>query len=127
MLRLEAVGVTGLHLTLFHLPGLISVSENEDGLRLANDLVNTSLESSRTINLAVIPANSDADTQSIIQRARRFDKDGLRTVGIITIPDLINDGPEARVARLANNADRMKLKLGLFLLKTLAQLTWRRA
>jgi len=50
----------------------------------------------------VVPASSDVDTQSIIQRARRFDKDGLRTVGIIAKPDLINDGTEPRVAKLAN-------------------------
>ncbi|GFF25411.1 interferon-induced GTP-binding protein Mx1 [Aspergillus udagawae] len=117
VLRLEVVGDTGLHLTLVDLPGLISVSENEDDLQVVNDLVNSYLENSRTIILAVVPASSDVDTQSIIQRARRFDKEGLRTVGIITKPDLINDGTEARVAKLANNADRTKLKLGFFLLK----------
>ncbi|KAB8240001.1 P-loop containing nucleoside triphosphate hydrolase protein, partial [Aspergillus flavus] len=95
VLRLEVVGDTGLHLTLVDLPGLISVSENEDDLQLVNDLVNSYLENSRTIILAVVPASSDVDTQSIIQRARRYDKDGLRTVGIITKPDLINDGTEA--------------------------------
>lgn len=117
VLRLEIVGDTGLHLTLVDLPGLISVSENEEDVQLVGDLVNSYLENSRTIILAVVPASSDVDTQSIIQRARRFDKDGLRTVGIITKPDLINDGTESRVAKLAKNADRTKLKLGFFLLK----------
>ncbi|KAI9040408.1 putative dynamin GTPase [Aspergillus affinis] len=117
VLRLEIVGNTGLHLTLVDLPGLISVSENEQDVQLVGDLVNSYLENSRTIILAVVPASSDVDTQSIIQRARRFDKDGLRTVGIITKPDLINDGAEHRVAKLANNADKTKLKLGFFLLK----------
>lgn len=117
VLRLEVVGDTGLHLTLVDLPGLISVSENEEDVQLVGNLVNSYLENSRTIILAVVPASSDVDTQSIIQRARRFDKDGLRTVGIITKPDLINDGTEPRVAKLANNADRTKLKLGFFLLK----------
>jgi hypothetical protein len=32
-------------------------------------------------------------------------------------PDLINDSTEGRVAKLANNADRMKLKLRFFLIK----------
>jgi GTPase SAR1 family protein len=117
VLHLEIIGDTGLHLTLVDLPGLISVSENEDDVQLVGDLVNSYLENSRSIILAVVPASSDVDTQSIIQRARRFDKDGLRTVGIITKPDLINDGTEGRVARLANNADRTKLKLGFFLVK----------
>lgn len=117
VLRLELVGNTGLHLTLVDLPGLISVSEDDRDVDLVQRLVDSYLESSRTIILAVIPASSDPETQRIIQRARHFDKEGVRTVGIITKPDLINKGTEARVARLANNLDRTKLKLGFFLLK----------
>lgn len=117
VLRLELVGNTGLHLTIVDLPGLISVSENERDMQLVSDLVDSYLESSRTIVLAVVPASSDVDTQGIIQRARRYDKDGIRTVGIITKPDLINSGTEQRVARLAKNMDRTKLNLGFFLLK----------
>lgn len=111
------MGNTRLHLTIVDLPGLISVSENEHDVQLVHDLVDTYLESSRTIILAVVPASSDVDTQGIIQRARRFDRDGDRTVGIITKPDLINQGTESRVARLAKNIDKTKLKLGFFLLK----------
>ncbi|KAJ6141200.1 dynamin GTPase [Penicillium chermesinum] len=114
VLRLELVGNTGLHLTIVDLPGLISVSENERDVQLVSDLVDSYLESSRTIVLAVVPASSDVDTQGIIQRARRYDKDGVRTVGIITKPDLINVGTEQRVARLAKNMDRTKLNLGFF-------------
>lgn len=114
---MEIVGNTRLHLTIVDLPGLISVSENEHDVQLVHDLVDTYLESSRTIILAVVPASSDVDTQGIIQRARRFDRDGDRTVGIITKPDLINQGTESRVARLAKNIDKTKLKLGFFLLK----------
>ncbi|KAJ6030948.1 dynamin GTPase [Penicillium canescens] len=117
VLRLELVGNTGLHLTIVDLPGLISVSENERDMQLVSDLVDSYLESSRTIVLAVVPASSDVDTQGIIQRARRYDKDGVRMVGIITKPDLINAGTEQRVARLAKNMDRTKLNLGFFLLK----------
>ncbi|GLI82220.1 hypothetical protein PoHVEF18_010645 [Penicillium ochrochloron] len=117
VLRLELVGRTGLHLTIVDLPGLISVSEDERDVQLVSNLVDSYLESTRTIVLAVVPASSDVDTQGIIQRARRYDKDGLRTVGIITKPDLINKGTEPRVARLARNLDRTKLKLGFFLIK----------
>jgi len=117
VLRLELVGNTGLHLTLVDLPGLISVSEDEEDVQIVESLVDSYLESSRTIILAVIPASSDAETQKIIQRARHFDKDGVRTVGIITKPDLINKNTEDRVARLAKNQDRTKLNLGFFLVK----------
>ncbi|KAL5120177.1 hypothetical protein ACEQ8H_002003 [Pleosporales sp. CAS-2024a] len=122
VLRLEVIGNTGLHLTVVDLPGLISVSENLEDMQTVEHLVDTYLESSRTIILAVVPASNDIDTQGIIQRARRFDKSGIRTVGIITKPDLINMGTEARIANLAKNLDRVKLKLGFFLLKNLSPL-----
>lgn len=117
VLRLEVIGNTGLHLTVVDLPGLISVSENVEDMRTVEHLVDGYLESTRTIILAVVPASNDIDTQGIIQRARRFDKAGVRTVGIITKPDLINKGTESRIASLAKNLDRVKLKLGFFLLK----------
>ncbi|KAJ5936764.1 Dynamin [Penicillium verhagenii] len=117
VLRLELVGNTGVHLTIVDVPGLISVSENEDDVNLVASLVDSYLQNSRTIILAVVPASSDVDTQAIIQRARFFDKAGERTVGIITKPDLINKGTEPRVARLAKNCDKTKLALGFFLLK----------
>lgn len=100
VLRLELVGNTGLHLTIVDLPGLISVAECDGDVETVEKLVDSYLQHSRTIILAVIPASSDVDTQGIIQRARRFDENGLRTVGIITKPDLINAGTEARIARL---------------------------
>lgn len=117
VLRLELVGRTGLHLTVVDLPGLISVSDVEDDVQIVANLVDSYLENSRTIILAVVPASSDIDTQGIIQRARHFDKEGHRTVGIITKPDLINIGTEPRVARLANNSDTTRLNLGFFLIK----------
>lgn len=117
VLSLEFVGNTGLHLTVVDLPGLISVSENPEDMRIVEDLVDEYLKSSRTIILAVVQAGNDIDTQGIIQRARKFDKAGERTVGIITKPDLINKGTEARVASLAKNMERTKLRLGFFLLK----------
>ena len=69
VLRLEVVRDTGLHLTLVDLPGLISVSENEEDVQLVSELVNSYLENSQTIILAVVPASSDVDIQSIIQWA----------------------------------------------------------
>ncbi|KAJ5100868.1 Dynamin [Penicillium angulare] len=124
VLRLELVGNTGLHLTLVDLPGLISVSEDEGDVEIVQGLINSYLESSRTIILAVLPASSDAETQRIIQRARHFDKEGVRTVGIITKPDLINKNTEERVARLAKNLDRTKLNHGFFSSNTLPPMNW---
>jgi GTP-binding protein EngB required for normal cell division len=120
VLRIEVVGDTGLHLTVVDLPGLIAVANEEqtdEDVQMVGRLVDTYLQSSRTIILAVVQANNDIANQGIIQRARKFDKAGQRTVGIITKPDLINKGTEGRIALLAKNQDTTKLKLGFFLLK----------
>ena len=71
----------------------------------------------RTIILAVVQANNDIASQGIIQKSRRFDQVGERTVEVITKPDLINEGTQKRIALLAKNEDTTKLKLGFFLVK----------
>lgn len=119
-LRIEVVGRTGLHLTVVDLPGLISVSNDEqsdEDVELVSELVDDYVKSSRTIILAVVQANNDIANQRIIQKARKLDPHGQRTVGIITKPDLVNRGTEGRIALLAKNKDTTKLKLGFFLLK----------
>lgn len=117
VLRLEVVGDTGLNLTIVDLPGLIAVSEEEEDVNLVEQLTAGYIQSPRTIILAVVQAGSDVVTQGILQRARRHDVSGERTVGVITKPDLINEGTEASVAMLARNMHQTRLKLGFFLLK----------
>ncbi|KUJ16853.1 putative dynamin GTPase [Mollisia scopiformis] len=120
VLRIEVIGDTGLNLTVVDLPGLIAVpneEQTEEDVQLVERLVDSYLQSSRTIILAVIQASNDIANQGIIRRARKFDKAGQRTVGIITKPDLINKSTEGRIALLAKNQDTTKLKLGYFLLK----------
>ena len=118
VLRIEAIGNTGLHLTVVDLPGLIFVDETAgQDIKLVENLVDSYLRNSRTIILAVVRATNDIVTEPIIQRARHFDRSGERTVGIITKVDLINKGTEARIAKFTKNQDQTKLKLGFFVLK----------
>jgi GTP-binding protein EngB required for normal cell division len=119
-LRIEITGPIGLHLSIVDLPGLISVPNEEqtqEDVDSVHDMVRTYLHSSRTIILAVLQAGNDMANQPIIKLAREYDPDGERTVGIITKPDLINEGAEAKLALVAKNQDVIKLKLGFFLLK----------
>ncbi|KAF9876541.1 dynamin [Colletotrichum karsti] len=119
-LRIEVTGPTGLQLSVVDLPGLISVANEEQSeadVEAVYAMVRSYLSSSRTIILAVVQASNDAANQGIIKIAREYDKDGQRTVGIITKPDLINVGAEAKLAKIAKNKDSIKLKLGFFLLK----------
>ncbi|KZL85750.1 interferon-induced gtp-binding protein mx2 [Colletotrichum incanum] len=120
VLRIDVRGPVGLHLTIVDLPGLISVESDEqstEDIDIVHRLVETYMESHRTIILAVVQAGNDVANQPVIRKSRKHDPHGLRTIGIITKPDLINKGTENRIARLANNEDSIKLGLGFFLLK----------
>ncbi|KAL7896234.1 P-loop containing nucleoside triphosphate hydrolase protein [Trichoderma sp. SZMC 28014] len=119
-LRIEVTGPIGVHLSVVDLPGLISVAneeQTEDDVQAVQDMVTGYLKNSRTIILAVLQAGNDMANQPIIKLAKTHDTLGQRTVGIITKPDLINQGAEAKLARLAKNEDNIKLKLGFFLVK----------
>ncbi|KAH0493480.1 hypothetical protein TgHK011_000148 [Trichoderma gracile] len=119
-LRIEVTGPIGLHLSVVDLPGLISNTTEEqtqEDVDAVHDMVTSYLESSRTIILAVLQAGNDMANQSIIKLARKHDTLGERTIGIITKPDLINDGTESLLARIANNQGNIKFKLGFFILK----------
>ena len=120
VLRIEVSGPTGLHLTVVDLPGMISVANEEqtdEDVEIVQNLVNLYASNPRTIILAVVQASNDIANQGIIQKSRRVDHNGQRTVGVITKPDLINVGTEKRIALLAKNQDTTKLKLGFFLVK----------
>ncbi|KAM0517737.1 hypothetical protein ACHAPE_004711 [Trichoderma viride] len=119
-LRIEVTGPIGLHISVVDLPGLISVAneeQTEEDVKAVHDMVTSYLQKSRTIILAVLQAGNDMANQPIIKLARTHDTLGQRTVGIITKPDLINQGAEAKLARVAKNEDSIKLKLGFFLVK----------
>ncbi|KAK3047171.1 hypothetical protein LTR09_011373 [Extremus antarcticus] len=120
ILRVKVSGLIGLHLSIVDLPGLIAVANDDQtdaDVQDVHDLVDTYVQNTRTIVLAVVQANNDIANQGIIQKSKTFDRRGERTIGIITKPDLLNKGTEGRIAALARNQDTTKLKLGFFLLK----------
>lgn len=120
VLRIKISGPIGMHLSVVDLPGLIAVpseEQSDDDMQTVHRMVGSYASKPRTIILAVVQATNDIANQSIIQKSRLFDRIGQRTVGIITKPDLINEGTEKRIAMLARNEDTTKLKLGFFILK----------
>jgi len=120
VLRIKYSGPTGLHLSIVDLPGLISTAseeQTEEDVQTVHRMVNSYVEKPRTTILAVVQANNDIANQSIIRKSKQYDQAGVRTIGIITKPDLINVSAEVRIAALAKNQDTTKLKLGFFLLK----------
>ncbi|KYG40913.1 hypothetical protein M433DRAFT_159716 [Acidomyces richmondensis BFW] len=120
VLRIKVSGSIGLHLTVVDLPGLIAVpsdDQTEADVQAVHDLVDTYVQNTRTIILAVVQATNDIANQGIIRKSKKFDRRGERTIGVITKPDLLNAGTENRIAALAKNQDTTRLKLGFFLLK----------
>ncbi|OQN96115.1 hypothetical protein B0A48_18361 [Cryoendolithus antarcticus] len=120
VLRIRILGPSGLHLSIVDLPGLItfaSEDQTEADVQTVHRMVDSYVEKPRTIILAVVQAGNDIANQSIIRKSKTFDRAGQRTVGIITKPDLINEGAEGNIATLAKNQGTTKLKLGFFLLK----------
>lgn len=71
--------------------------------------------------LTVVPANVDIATQEIIDMAREVDPEGVRTLGVLTKPDLIDKDAESRVVDLVEDR-RMRLKLGWIMVRNLSQM-----
>ena len=86
LLSIEIAGPNRPQLTVVDLPGLIQNGEPND-IKLVHDLTERYISSPRTICLAVISATHDHANQGILNMIRGYDKQGDRTLGIITKPD----------------------------------------
>ncbi|CZR52698.1 uncharacterized protein PAC_02575 [Phialocephala subalpina] len=110
ILRVEICGPSQPQLTLVDLPGLIHTAtktQTPGDVLLVHDLVEQYLRSPRSIILAVVSAKNDIGNQIILERARKFDSRGRRTLGIITKPDTLMRGSKNEQAfiSLARNED----------------------
>lgn len=127
VLRVEFCGPSQPQLTLVDLPGLIHSeikSQTAGDVKLVHSLVSQYLENPRSIILAVVSAKNDISNQIILHRARQVDPQGLRTLGIITKPDLLakgSKGEEAFIA-LARN-EEVKFSLGWHVVKNIDSAT----
>jgi hypothetical protein len=115
------------NLTIIDLPGIVRTStrgQSEGLMGEVDALLNRYLEEERTIILAVVPVNVDVATVDILERAKKVDPTGDRTMGVLTKPDLVEKGNEAAVLGLLTNREK-PLKHGYVMLKnrTPAQLS----
>ena len=110
VLSIELAGPDRAQLTLVDLPGIILAAnkmQSEDDVKLIHQLVKDYLQEKRTIMLAVVSAKDDYANQGIIPKCKAVDKEGHRTLGIITKPDWLRPGSnnEASWINLAQNKD----------------------
>jgi GTPase SAR1 family protein len=123
VLRVEFCGPNQPQLTLVDLPGLIhseTKSQTPDDVKLVHNLVSQYIQNPRSIILAIVSAKNDIGNQVILNKARQVDPQGLRTLGIITKPDLLVKGSksEDEFIALARN-DEVKFSLGWHVVKNL--------
>ncbi|KFA67309.1 hypothetical protein S40285_03641 [Stachybotrys chlorohalonatus IBT 40285] len=108
-------------LTLVDLPGLVRVAnrdQSEADIQTIEVLSDRYMKSSRTIILAVVGGNNDYVQAPILKKARHFDPNGSRTIGVLTKPDMTEGiGLEDKFIELITNKDQENhFKLGWYVL-----------
>lgn len=115
ILRLEIAGPDQEHLTVIDVPGIFKNTTpgltTKADIELVKNMVLGYMENPRSVMLAVIPANVDVATQEILELATDVDPTGDRTLGVLTKPDLVDQGAESRVIDLIEGRTRV-MKLG---------------
>lgn len=104
VLKIEICGPKQQHLSVIDVPGIFrntTVGQTKDAdMEIVRNMVNKYMKNPRSIILAVIPANVDIATQEILKMAEKCDTEGLRTLGVLTKPDLVDKGAEKGVVSL---------------------------
>jgi hypothetical protein len=121
VLRIEVTGPAQPNLTIVDLPGLFRAGNKEqsaEDAQTVRTLVRSYMSKSLSIILAVVSAKSDFALQEVTQLARKIDRHGLRTIGLITKPDTLDVGSDSEAAyvNLAFNRD-VHFRLGWHVLR----------
>jgi len=88
-----------LNITLIDLPGLTKIAVGDQPSDIGDqikDMIMTYICRPTCLILAVTPANTDLATSDALQLARTADPEGLRTIGVLTKLDLMDQGTDAR-------------------------------
>jgi replication fork clamp-binding protein CrfC len=88
-----------LDLTLVDLPGMTKVPVGDQPPDIEKQIKNMILKyirKDKCLILAVTPANSDLANSDALKLAKEVDPKGLRTIGVITKIDIMDDGTDAR-------------------------------
>lgn len=98
ILTIYATGAPDL--TLIDLPGVTRVpirgSDQVDDIeKVTREMTLHYIKDPRTIILAVIPANQDMSVSDALQLARQVDPQGIRSIGVITKIDIMDQGTDA--------------------------------
>lgn len=112
-LRIHSPNV--LDLTLIDLPGITKVpvgDEPPDIEDKVKKMISNFIKRDNCLILAVSPANVDLVNSEAVKLAKQFDKKGLRTIGVLTKCDMMDQGTDARAIFDGNIDWKLKLRRG---------------
>jgi len=116
-------GPTCKNLTIVDLPGLIFATEKRQDqryIRLVKDLVEDCIRKPNTLIAACVSAKDDMENQIINTLVRKHDPQGVRTIGIVTKVDTIEEGLESKWMDIIEGK-RYPLQLGYCCVKNPSQ------
>lgn len=125
ILRIERTGPRLSHLTIVDLPGIIhnpTNTQTTDDVDAIATLSKTYMSKQRTIILPIVGCDVEYAKQVIVRRCKEVDPTGIRTLGVITKPDMtLTEAREEMFIDLACNKDeRNTLQLGWHVLRNRA-------
>ncbi|XP_078140712.1 dynamin-2 isoform X2 [Centroberyx gerrardi] len=88
-----------LNLTLIDLPGMTKVAVGDQPVDIEHqirDMLMQFITKESCLILAVTPANQDLANSDALKIAKEVDPQGLRTIGVITKLDLMDEGTDAK-------------------------------
>lgn len=87
-----------VNLTLVDLPGMtkVPVGDQPEDIELQiKEMINEYIQNPNSIILVVTAANTDLETSEALKVAKDIDPDGVRTLAVLTMLDLMDDGTDA--------------------------------
>ncbi|KAF8846498.1 hypothetical protein BDZ45DRAFT_623650 [Acephala macrosclerotiorum] len=124
LLSIELCGPDKQNLSIIDIPGIFRTTTEgvttQADMSLVRRIMDRHIRAERTIILAVIPSNIDITTQEILTLAKEVDPEGIRTLGVLTKPDLIDNGGEENVMSLVEGK-RNPLRLGYCIVRNRGQ------
>ncbi|KAL8876868.1 MAG: hypothetical protein Q9198_005007 [Flavoplaca austrocitrina] len=97
--------------------GLVSDESGSKSI-FSNNILRLEISSPNEDHLSVI------DVPEILEKAEEVDPDGIRTLGVLTKPDLVDKGAEKDVIDLVEGS-KHQLKLGWYILRNAGQVELR--
>ncbi|KFY46965.1 hypothetical protein V494_00258 [Pseudogymnoascus sp. VKM F-4513 (FW-928)] len=107
ILKIELSGPHHTNLSVVDVPGLFhnpTKYQTEEDKTIIRGLIERYITDPRTIIMAVLDARNNLANQEVFRMARAADPAGVRTVGIITKCDALQEGDEMGALKIAQNS-----------------------